>query len=147
MTTHQLYKQDYVLWLEKTAQLLRERQLSQLDLPNLLEEIEDMGRSENRAVESNLEVLLIHLLKYQYQPQNRSNSWRYTIFEHRDRLQKAFRDSPSLKSYFEQIYPDCYATARIKAAIETELSIETFPLESPFSVAAIQNPDYLPGND
>lgn len=78
-----LYEQDYYLWLEATAKLLREGQLSALDAINLLEEIEDMGRSEKRAVYSNLKVLFMHLLKYKYQPEKRWNSWMASIVEHR----------------------------------------------------------------
>lgn len=92
-----LYEQDYYLWLEKMAHLLRTGKLDELDLENLAEEIADMGRSERRTVESNLERVLMHLLKYQYQPEKRSSSWRYTLLEHRDRLEKSFCDSPSLK--------------------------------------------------
>jgi hypothetical protein len=139
-----LYEQDYLSWLTKTARLLRSGQLSELDVVNLAEELDDMGRSEKRAVESNLEVLLRHLLKYQYQPDRRSNSWRFTILEHRDRIDKAFRDSPSLKPYVASIFADCYASARKKAAVETGLPTETFPEANSFSLEAALNPDFLP---
>ena len=139
-----LYEQDYYLWLKQTAFLLRNGKLSELDIANLAEEIEDMGRSEKRAVESNLEIVLMHLLKYKYQPSKRSNSWRYTIFEHRKRLKKAFRDSPSLKRYFNETFSECYQEAKKMASIETGLSIDTFPSESPFSPEETLNPDYLP---
>ncbi|MBW4458898.1 MAG: DUF29 domain-containing protein [Nodosilinea sp. WJT8-NPBG4] len=139
-----LYEQDYLSWLTETAKLLRSGQLSEIDVVNLAEELDDMGRSEKRAVESNLEVLLRHLLKYQYQPDRRSNSWRFTILEHRDRIDKAFRDSPSLKPYAAKNFADCYALARKKAAVETGLPTETFPEANPFSLEATLNPDFLP---
>jgi Domain of unknown function DUF29 len=63
-----LYDRDYYLWLNQTVKLLQEQRLSELDIPHLVEELEDMGRIEKRAVESNLVVVLMHLLKYQYQP-------------------------------------------------------------------------------
>lgn len=138
------HDQDYAAWLFETAALLRAGQLDALDIANLVEELEDMGRSEKRAVKSNLEVLLRHLLKYQYQPQLRSNSWRFTILEHRDRLADAFHDSPSLKPYYVSIFLVAYDRARQKAAAETGLPIETFPIESPFTPAATLNPDFLP---
>ena len=138
------YEQDYLLWLTETAQRLRSGQLSQIDIANLAEELEDMGRSEKRSVESNLEVLLRHLLKYQYQPQRRSNSWLFTILEHRDRIEKAFRDSPSLQPYYISIFADSYAQARKKAAVETGIPIETFPAQSPFTPEDTLNPDFLP---
>jgi Domain of unknown function DUF29 len=73
--------------------------LDEIDVANLLEEIEDMGRSEKRAIESNLVVLLTHLIKYQSQPDQRSSSWRGSIVEHRRRLRNLLRESPSLFSY------------------------------------------------
>ncbi|MGK7877840.1 MAG: DUF29 domain-containing protein [Xenococcaceae cyanobacterium] len=139
-----LYDQDFYLWLETTAKLLRERQLDQVDYENLIEEIESMGRSEKRALESNLIVLLMHLLKYKYQPELCSNSWKLTIKEHRRRLNKAFKDSPSLKSYFAKVFDECYQEARSDASLETYLQIDTFPPESPFIPEEVLNPDYLP---
>jgi Domain of unknown function DUF29 len=139
-----LYEQDYYLWLETTAKLLREKQLSALDIANLLEEIEDMGRSEKRAVYNNLKILLLHLLKYKYQSEKRSNSWRATIVEHRQRLKKAFKESPSLQPYFTEILNECYQDARELAAAETELAIEGFPVDSPFTAEETLNSDYLP---
>lgn len=139
-----LYDSDYLRWLAETAERLRSGQLDQIDVLNLAEELDDMGRSEKLAVESNLEVLLRHLLKYQYQGDRRSNSWRFTILEHRDRIAKAFRDSPSLRPYFVSIYADCYTTARKKAAVETGLPLETFPEQVPFSPELVLDPDFLP---
>lgn len=139
-----LYDSDYLRWLAETAEQLRRGQFEQIDVLNLAEELDDMGRSEKRAVESNLEVLLRHLLKYQYQPSLRSNSWRFTILEHRDCIAKAFRDSPSLRPYFISIYADCYATARKKAAVETGLPLETFPEQVPFTPELVLDPDFLP---
>lgn len=139
-----LYEQDYYLWLEKTAKLLRDGCLGELDIPNLIEEIEDMGRSEKRATRSNLIVVLMHLLKYKYQPQKSSNSWRRTIVEHRRRLQLLFADSPSLKRYYLDIFDQCYQDARSDAATETLLPIDTFPAQSPFTAEKTLDADYLP---
>lgn len=139
-----LYEQDYHLWLIKTAKLLKEGKISEVDIPNLAEEIEDMGRSEKRAIESNLEIILMHLLKYIYQPEKRSSSWQYTLFEHRKRLRKAFKESPSLKKYFEQVFKECYQDARKMAAIETGLDLDTFPLECPFTSEETLDEEYLP---
>lgn len=139
-----LYDSDYLRWLAETAGLLRSGRFDQIDILNLAEELDDMGRSEKRAVESNLEVLLRHLLKYQYQSDRRSNSWRFTILEHRDRIAKAFRDSPSLRPYFASIHADCYATARQKTAVETGLPLETFPQAAPFTPEAALDTGFLP---
>ncbi len=107
-----LYEQDYHHWLETTAQQLRDGNLAALDIPNLLEEIEDMGRSERRSVYSNLKILLLHRLKYVYQPKMRSNSWLASIVEHRQRINKAFKDSPSLKPHYDTIFVEAYEEAR-----------------------------------
>lgn len=139
-----LYEQDYYLWLEKTAKLLQDGKLSQLDIPNLIVEIEDIDKSEKRAVKSNLVVIIAHLLKYKYQPEKRSTSWRLTLLEHRDRLIEYFEDIPSLKLYFQEVFEHCYTKARTYAATETELPVDIFPTESPFSPEEAINPDYLP---
>ncbi|TVP63932.1 MAG: DUF29 domain-containing protein [Nodularia sp. (in: Bacteria)] len=139
-----LYEQDYHLWLERMAFLLTNKRLSELDLDNLIQEIESMGKSEKNALRSNLRVLLMHLLKYKFQSQKRSNSWLYTIYEHRLRLQESFLESPSLKGYFMEVLAMCYQNARTEAAIETGLPHAIFPAECPFSVDEILDADFFP---
>lgn len=141
-----LYEEDFNLWIEETVNLLKNRQLDQLDYENLIEEIESMGRRDKRALESNLEQVLMHLLKWKYQKDKRSNSWRSSIREHRNRLKKDFRDSPSLKPYFDDVLEECYETARNLASDETGLDINTFPVILPFTKEQILNSDYLPDN-
>lgn len=92
-----LYERDFLLWLQETAELLKQKKLAEIDYHNLIEEVESMGRSERQAFQSNLQIVLMHLLKYKYQPQKRSDSWRFTIIEHRDRLSMALEASPSLR--------------------------------------------------
>lgn len=99
-----LYDQDYYLWINKTVEQLSNNQFQEIDLQNLIAELESMGRSEKRSVQSNLTVLLMHLLKYKYQPNKRSQSWRSTIVEHRRRLLIVFKDSPSLRGYGQEIF-------------------------------------------
>jgi hypothetical protein len=139
-----LYEKDYYLWLENTVKLLREENLGKLDIPHLIEEIEDMGRNQKRSLYSNLKILLMHLLKYRDQPQKRSNSWRYTIEEHRQRIAETFEDSPSLKVYLPEIFEKCYQDAKKLAATETGLALAAFPAESPFTIAETLDPNYLP---
>ena len=139
-----LYEKDYYLWLTNTANLLRAENLAELDLLHLIEEIEDMGKRERRSLYSNLKILLMHLLKYRYQPEKRSHSWRYTIEEHRQRIAEAFSDSPSLKGYLLEVCDKCYQDAKKLAAKETGLALEAFPQESPFTTEESLDPDYLP---
>ncbi|MGB3308151.1 MAG: DUF29 domain-containing protein [Nodosilinea sp.] len=140
----QLYEQDYALWLDVSCRLLKAGRLSELDIANLLEELEDMGRSEKQSLTSNLIVVLRHLLKYAYQPGQRSNSWRFVLKEHRRRLQESLNTSPTLKAYFEEIFAVCYQEARDLAATETGVGIENFPLESPFSLEQSLDRGFLP---
>ncbi|ELS04342.1 protein of unknown function DUF29 [Xenococcus sp. PCC 7305] len=139
-----LYEQDYCLWLTTTAKLLRERQLNEIDFEDLIEELEGMSRREKEALFSNLQVVLMHLLKYRYQPSKRSNSWRSSIREHRKRIKRAFRNSPSLKPYFTKIFLECYQDAKELAADETGLSINNFPEQCPFTTEEILETEYLP---
>ena len=139
-----LYEEDFYLWIQTTAKLLQEKRFNEVDLDNLIDEVEALGRSERKAIRSNLKVLLMHLLKYQYQSQKRSNSWLSTIKEHRQRLRDDLKDSPSLKPYLRDIFAAIYVDARLEAAAETGLSLETFPLECPFSPEQTLNPEFLP---
>jgi hypothetical protein len=140
-----LYEHDYQQWLEKTVKLLRDRSFELLDLDNLIEEIEDMGKSSKREVFNRLVVLLIHLLKWKYQPARQSNSWLSTINEQRRQLFILFRDSPSLpKSYLPNIFDECYQMACKLAAKETNLPLATFPESCPFTEIEILDFDFLP---
>lgn len=139
-----LYDQDYYLWIEKTAHLLENRQFSDLDIEYLVDEIRSMGRSEKKSLKSNLVILLQHLLKYSYQPSKRTNSWRLTIEEHRYRVKEDLQDSPSLKPFFQEVLAECYQQAKKRASLETKLSINAFPKESPFTIEQILDSGYLP---
>jgi hypothetical protein len=139
-----LYDQDYYLWIMRTIELLNKKKFSELDLTNLVEEIEDMGKSEKKSITSNLRILLMHLLKYKYQSDKRTNSWLFTIVEHRKRLQEAFKVSPSLRRYYEEVFLDCYQDARELASAETGLSMQIFSEVCPFTPEEALNPNYLP---
>ncbi len=139
-----LYDTDYLIWIKTTVEKLRVHDYSNIDWENLIEEIEDMGRSERRSLESNLIVVLTHLLKWQYQPELRSGSWKGSIVEHRRRIRKALKESPSLKLYLEEVFAECYLDAVEQASAETELPVETFPQLCPYTSAEILDSDFLP---
>jgi hypothetical protein len=142
MTTHQptvmtndnIYDQDFYLWIETISKQLKAGKFAEIDLANLIEEIESMGKSEKRELKSRLIVLLMHLLKWQYQPEKRSESWRSTITEQRICIELLLEDSPSLQPLFIEIFADCYEKARLKASEETGIKLNFFPKESPFSL-------------
>ncbi|MBW4528053.1 MAG: DUF29 domain-containing protein [Phormidium tanganyikae FI6-MK23] len=136
-----LYEADYYLWLQDTIEKLKHQNYEQVDWENLLDEIEDMPKRERRSLESNLVVVLLHLLKWQYQFSQRSGSWSGSIIEHRRRIRKALRDSPSLKRYLEEVLEECYESAVQQASAETELPIGEFPKECPYSIAEVLEAD------
>ncbi len=144
MSQSVLYETDFVCWSETTAQYLRDKNYDRVDWENLIEEIEDMSRRERKALKSDLIVVLLHLLKWQYQSEMRSGSWRGNLREHRRRLNDDLQDSPSLVSYIQEVLDICYENAREQAADETSLSIEIFPLNCPFTIAQILSPVFLP---
>jgi len=140
----QLYETDFAEWLEATAQLLKKRQFTELDLDNLIEEIEALSRSDKREIRSRLIKLLSHLLKYTYQPEKRSQSWTSTIVEQRRQILLILEDSPSLKTYVTDVFTSCYERARQDAADKTELSIDRFPQDCPVSQADVLTEGWLP---
>jgi hypothetical protein len=138
------YQTDFYGWTQDQASLLKTGRLSELDIENLIEEVETMGRSEKRALESRLVVLLLGLLKWKYQSERKGRSWHLTIKEQRVRLFKALKTSPSLKNQLESVASDAYDVAIFKAAKETKLDITIFPDTCPWSVAQILDDNYYP---
>lgn len=139
-----LYEADYLRWIEITLEKLRSQDYASVDWENLIEEIEDMGRSERRSLESNLIVVLLHLLKWQYQPECRSGSWEGSIIEHRRHIRKALKESLSLKPYLESIFAECYTEAIKQLKAETGLPLETFPTQCLYELAEVINDGFLP---
>lgn len=130
-------------WIETTAEKLRVQDYSNIDWENLIEEIEDVGRSERRSLESNLIVVLTHLLKWQYQPVSRRGTWKGSTTEHRRRIRKAIKESPSLKPYLEEVFTGCYSDAVEQASAETELPVETFPQSSLYTSIEVLDSNFL----
>ena len=131
--TDKLYDRDFSQWAEMTAQLLEEKRFDDIDLENLVEEVRALSRSDKREIRSRLIKLLSHLLKYNYQPQKRTDSWLSTISEQRRQILLIFEDSPSLRNYYDEFFNACYEKARIEASQETKLAIKIFPLVCPFN--------------
>lgn len=139
------YQADFYAWTQQQAELLRNKKIEQIDWCNLAEEIEDMGRSEKRQLENRLEVLIMHLLKWQFQPNFRSRSWQLTIKEQRLRIEKLLLENPSLKSKLADTKEKIYPLAVISAEKETGLS--SFPEICPYDLAEILAPEFLPDNN
>jgi Domain of unknown function DUF29 len=143
-TQKSLYEADFVRWVESTVEQLRAQNYASVDWANLIEEIEDMSRRERKSLESNLVVVLMHLLKWQYQPQQQTGSWRSSIREHRRRIKSDLKESPSLKPHLQEIFADSYAEARAQAADETDLPLNTFPVDCPYTPDQAIDSDFLP---
>jgi hypothetical protein len=140
----ELYETDYAMWLFENAALLRAGHLDELDGENIAEELEDMGRSEARAVGSHIEVLILHLLKWQFQPHQRSGSWRGSILQARYAISDLLDDSPSLRNKLEGMVTQRYPRAVRKASAETGLSEQTFPVTLPYAIDDLLSDDYWP---
>ena len=138
-----LYDADIYAWSERQAELLRRRAANELDWDNIAEEIESVGASEKREIRSRLEVLCHHLLKWTYQPENRSGSWRASIFEQRQRLLDILDDSPSLRPYPAKVLTRSYDLGRRKAELETALL--ELPCECPWTIEQIIDQEFWPG--
>jgi hypothetical protein len=139
-----LYDQDFYAWANEQAALLRSGNLSAADIGNIAEEIESMGRSEKRELVNRLTVLLLHLLKWQFQPSHRGVSWEATIEVQRRDLTDHLKDNPSLKSSLPEITGRAYGNARIEAAAETRLGRKTFPESCPWSFDQIMDEEFWP---
>jgi hypothetical protein len=142
--SNSLYHRDFYAWANQQAALLRAGRLSEADIENIAEEIESMGRSEKRELVSRLNVLLLHLLKWRYQPGLRGNSLRLTVEEQRYRLEDHLKDNPSLNAQLGQAMRDAYRLALVEAERETGLARKTFPVECPFSFDQAMSPDFWP---
>jgi hypothetical protein len=140
------YETDVAAWATEQAALLRSGQLSALDVKHLAEEIDAMSAKEKRELRNRLAILLQHLLKWQFQPTRRSDSWTTTMFEQRLNIQGILEDSPSLKGILEDRFGSAYALAIHQAAKETGISLHLFPKDCPYTLAEAMNDDWLPAD-
>lgn len=142
--SHVDYETDFYGWTQEQAALLKMGRLSELDTVNILEELEAMGRREKRELQSRLVVLLVHLLKYQYQPERRSKSWENTIKTQRLDFEDVLSENPSMKSKVEDIFARAYRLARQHATDETGLSLNVFPVNCPWVYEQVTDERFFP---
>ncbi len=139
-----LYDRDIVAWAQEQARLLRAGRLAELDIEHIAEEIEDVGKSEQRELASRMVVLLAHLLKWQHQPERRGNSWRRTVRAQRRSVALRLKRTPSLQGmlrdpdWLEEIWEDAVSAAA------AETGLDAFPECCPWPVTEILNPDWMP---
>jgi hypothetical protein len=138
----ELYEQDETAWLEVTSELIRSGRLDEIDFPNLAEYLADMARRDRREVESRLTVLITHALKWAYQPDHRSGSWKGTIIEQRQELE-GLVGRGVLHNHAEAVLADVYQKAVERATAETGLPAATFPVACPYTLAHLLSADLL----
>ncbi|KAB0679288.1 DUF29 domain-containing protein [Aureimonas leprariae] len=145
------YEEDFYAWTVDQAARLRARasfdNRGDIDWDNAAEELTSLGNSEESEIESRLNVLVIRLLKWAYQPDGRSSGWKGTIVEQRRRLHRRLRRSPSLHRHPGEVLAEEYDSARLLAAGETQLPENVFPLACPFTIEDILNADFYPEVD
>jgi hypothetical protein len=140
-----LYETDFYAWTQEQTKLLKDQQWNQLDLPNLIEEIESLGKQQRAELRNRLRVLIGHLLKWEYQAKKRSRSWLMTIRVQRRDTQELLAENPSLKPYLEEALQKIYENGRDLASGETNLPLKTFPQNCPYTLAEIFQDDFYPG--
>ena len=138
------YDTDLYAWTQDQAEALRAKDWATLDVANLAEEIESLGSEQAHAVESHLTVVLTHLLKWTYQPERRSKSWRNSLRVARQQIAKRVRRSPSLRPQLPTLVRDAYSDARKRAMDQTELPLVTFSEVCPWPPAQVLDEDFLP---
>lgn len=143
------YETDFFGWIQQQASLLRTGRLLEVDRDNLLEELETMGRSEKRELESRMTVLIMHLLKWQFQPHLQGKSWLLTIKNQRKALAKALKDSPSLVRFLndDNWLQAVWTDAVDDAVIETGYTEDMFPPSPIWEVAQILDESFFPNDD
>ena len=138
------YEDDFYAWTVEQARLLRAGELATVDAANLAEEIESIGRSDRRELQSRLVVLTMHLLRWRIQPSARSRSRAATIDEQRLQIEQVFAESPSLRPLAASLLAHAYAIARARAIAETGLADDAFPASCPFTLDEVLAPAFLP---
>ena len=144
MNAAELYETDFVEWAERNAELLRSGRVAEADLENIAEEIEALARSDRRALRRRLARLMQHLLKWQFQPEKRGQSWTRTIVEQRLTVEQLLEDSPSLRTGLDDLVENAYSDAIRFAASETRHTAKKFPAQCPYTLDQLLDYDFLP---
>jgi len=138
------YQQDFCSWINHNAELLRKGVLSEIDAENIAEELESMGKSQYREIVSRLKILFAHLLKWQFEPDYRSNSWKRTIIEQRHQIKDLLDTSPSLKHQIDEKMAKAYSEAVEYASAETGISESDFPRICPYTLYQALDKHFFP---
>ncbi len=144
--TESLYETDFYAWTQYQAQLMRQGQWHRVDIANVIEEIESLGRQQRQELRNRLAILLAHLLKWQYQPEKRSRSWLATIRIQRLDIADLLNDNPSLQPYIAEAFQKAYAKAVQLAVQETNFAKGEFPKIAPYTSSQALSNSFYPGS-
>ncbi|MCT8344228.1 DUF29 domain-containing protein [Photorhabdus kleinii] len=144
---HTRYETDVVAWANEQAALLRAGKLSEIDIANIAEEIEDVGKSEQRELASCMAVLIAHLLKWKYQPSHRGTSWERTIKAQRKEILYGLKESPSLKTKLDDSNWVDVVWSKAVASAMNETGLDVFPDVSIWGMSQILSPEFYPENN
>lgn len=145
--TATLYESDFAAWAFEQAAAVQRGDWRALDVPNLVEELESMGRQQRAELRNRLAVLLMHLAKWEHQPMMRvlhGRSWGSTIVTQRGELRGVMDDSPSLASYVPEAMAAAWENGRRKAARETGVELGSFPEACPYTWEQAMDYDWMP---
>jgi hypothetical protein len=135
---------DFYAWCYEQAQLLRMSRFAEADLPNIIEELEGMAQNHRSALKSSYRLVIVHLLKWQYQPTRRARSWERTVIRERNNIADREEDSETLRKDAGNLVAEVYRRAAHQAARETTLPVSIFPADCPYTIDQLRDPDWMP---
>ena len=144
MSTLSLYDTDFSAWAYAQAEHLKRHEFKLIDLGHLIQEVEEMGNQNRQELKNRLVILLMHLLKWNFQSERKGNICYQTIANQRLDIQDLMSDNPSLKHILDEVFLKAYSLAIAKASIETGINKKVFPLQSPWTIKQILNEDFYP---
>ncbi len=152
MLTNTLYEKDFYAWIYHNIELVQAKKWDEIDADLLIEELESMAKRDKHELVSHLTILLLHLLKWEYQFKQLSDmwqefggkSWKFSIIEQRKQIAKQLKMSPSLKTYLSQAIIEAYDDALELAVDETGLQSDTFPTQCPYTVEQLLDKQFYP---
>lgn len=138
------YEEDFYNWAMTNAALLKQKKFNEVDMENIIEEIEAMGRSEKNQMVNRFSILIAHLLKWQFQPDLQGRSWHGTIKEQRRRIKLLLKENPSLKSKLDEIFMDAYDFAVDQIEKETPIDLKIIPQKCPYGLNQCMDDKFYP---
>lgn len=143
-----LYDRDFFAWTQDQAARLRawpeHLRPNGIDVANLVEEVESLGKSDRRAIESFLEFVVLHVLKLEFHPERQAQRhWMREVNTFRASLRRLYRQNPSLQAQradmLVEVWRDALGDFRRDLAVDAPEHVAGFD--------AILPPDSAPRYD